>query len=80
MGGLHFCSMRITEEVRKHAAEQGLTDKTARRQGWKRREPSSRRPAKFSEKCDAHFDDSMKLVQVEGYNLRRLAHAMPEAS
>jgi phosphomethylpyrimidine synthase len=29
MCGPHFCSMKITEDVRKYAAEQGLTDAEA---------------------------------------------------
>ena len=29
MCGPHFCSMRITEDVRKYAAEQGLSDEEA---------------------------------------------------
>jgi phosphomethylpyrimidine synthase len=29
MCGPHFCSMRITEDVRKYAAEHGLTDAEA---------------------------------------------------
>jgi phosphomethylpyrimidine synthase len=29
MCGPHFCSMRITEDVRKYAAEHGLTDSEA---------------------------------------------------
>ena len=27
--GPHFCSLKITEEVRKYAAEQGITEKAA---------------------------------------------------
>ena len=33
MCGPHFCSMKITEDVRKYAAEQGLTEEAALRQG-----------------------------------------------
>jgi len=33
MCGPHFCSMKITEDVRKYAAEQGLTDQEAIEQG-----------------------------------------------
>ena len=33
MCGPHFCSMKITEDVRKYAAEQGLAEETALRQG-----------------------------------------------
>jgi phosphomethylpyrimidine synthase len=35
MCGPHFCSMRITEDVRKYAAEHGLTDAEAIEQGLK---------------------------------------------
>jgi phosphomethylpyrimidine synthase len=33
MCGPHFCSMKITEDVRKYAAEQGITDETAIKRG-----------------------------------------------
>ena len=33
MCGPHFCSMKITEDVRKFAAEQGLSDEEALKQG-----------------------------------------------
>src|SRR6266446_4149195 len=33
MCGPHFCSMRITEDVRRYAAEQGLSDEAAVKQG-----------------------------------------------
>ena len=29
MCGPHFCSMKITEDVRKYAAEHGITEETA---------------------------------------------------
>jgi phosphomethylpyrimidine synthase len=35
MCGPHFCSMKITEDVRKYAAEQGLSDSDALEQGLK---------------------------------------------
>ncbi|HSP46319.1 MAG TPA: phosphomethylpyrimidine synthase ThiC [Chthoniobacterales bacterium] len=35
MCGPHFCSMKITEDVRKYAAEQGLTEETAIEEGLK---------------------------------------------
>ncbi|HVV00520.1 MAG TPA: phosphomethylpyrimidine synthase, partial [Verrucomicrobiae bacterium] len=33
MCGPHFCSMKITEDVRKYAAEQGLKEEEALQQG-----------------------------------------------
>jgi phosphomethylpyrimidine synthase len=33
MCGPHFCSMKITEDVRKYAAEQGLKEEEAVRHG-----------------------------------------------
>ena len=33
MCGPHFCSMKITEDVRKNAAEQGLAEEEALKQG-----------------------------------------------
>jgi phosphomethylpyrimidine synthase len=33
MCGPHFCSMKITEDVRKFAAEHGITEKAAIQQG-----------------------------------------------
>jgi phosphomethylpyrimidine synthase len=33
MCGPHFCSMKITEDVRKYAAEQGLSEDEALRRG-----------------------------------------------
>jgi phosphomethylpyrimidine synthase len=35
MCGPHFCSMRITEDVRKYAAEQGITENEALEKGLK---------------------------------------------
>jgi phosphomethylpyrimidine synthase len=37
MCGPHFCSMRITEDVRKYAAEQGITEETAIEEGLKQK-------------------------------------------
>jgi phosphomethylpyrimidine synthase len=37
MCGPHFCSMRITEDVRKYAAERGLTDGEAIEEGLKQK-------------------------------------------
>jgi phosphomethylpyrimidine synthase len=37
MCGPHFCSMRITEDVRKYAAEHGITEETAIEQGLKQK-------------------------------------------
>lgn len=33
MCGPHFCSMKITEDVRRYAAERGLTDEQAIKEG-----------------------------------------------
>jgi phosphomethylpyrimidine synthase len=35
MCGPHFCSMKITEDVRKYAAEQGLAENEALESGMK---------------------------------------------
>ncbi len=35
MCGPHFCSMKITEDVRKYAAEQGIAEEEALRKGMK---------------------------------------------
>jgi phosphomethylpyrimidine synthase len=37
MCGPHFCSMRITEDVRKYAAERGLMDAEAIEEGLKQK-------------------------------------------
>jgi phosphomethylpyrimidine synthase len=37
MCGPHFCSMRITEDVRKYAAEQGITEEAAVEEGLKQK-------------------------------------------
>jgi phosphomethylpyrimidine synthase len=37
MCGPHFCSMKITEDVRKYAAERGLTDAAAIEEGLKQK-------------------------------------------
>jgi phosphomethylpyrimidine synthase len=37
MCGPHFCSMRITEDVRKYAAEQGITEEVAIEEGLKQK-------------------------------------------
>ena len=37
MCGPHFCSMKITEDVRKYAAEQGITEETAIEEGLKQK-------------------------------------------
>jgi hypothetical protein len=36
MCGPHFCSMRITEDVRRYAAEKNLSDEAAIKQGFRR--------------------------------------------
>jgi phosphomethylpyrimidine synthase len=33
MCGPHFCSMKVTEDVRKYALEQGLSEQEAKRKG-----------------------------------------------
>jgi phosphomethylpyrimidine synthase len=35
MCGPHFCSMKITEDVRKYAAEKGLTEEAAMAEGMR---------------------------------------------
>jgi phosphomethylpyrimidine synthase len=35
MCGPHFCSMKITEDVRRYAKEKGLADQTAFKRGMK---------------------------------------------
>ena len=37
MCGPHFCSMKITEDVRKYAAEQGITEEAAIEKGLKQK-------------------------------------------
>jgi phosphomethylpyrimidine synthase len=37
MCGPHFCSMKITEDVRKYAAEQGITEEAAIGKGLKQK-------------------------------------------
>ena len=37
MCGPHFCSMRITEDVRRYAAERGITEESAIEQGLKQK-------------------------------------------
>jgi phosphomethylpyrimidine synthase len=37
MCGPHFCSMRITEDVRKYAAEHGITEDAAIEEGLKQK-------------------------------------------
>jgi phosphomethylpyrimidine synthase len=37
MCGPHFCSMRITEDVRQYAAERGVTDAEAIQKGLKQK-------------------------------------------
>jgi phosphomethylpyrimidine synthase len=37
MCGPHFCSMKITEDVRKYAAEQGITDDDALAKGMQQK-------------------------------------------
>jgi phosphomethylpyrimidine synthase len=37
MCGPHFCSMKITEDVRKYAAEHGITEETAIEDGLKQK-------------------------------------------
>ena len=44
MCGPHFCSMKITEDVRKYAAEQGLAESEALEKGLKEKS------AEFAEK------------------------------
>jgi phosphomethylpyrimidine synthase len=44
MCGPHFCSMKITEDVRKYAGEQGITEEAAIQQGLEQK------AAEFAEK------------------------------
>ncbi len=37
MCGPHFCSMKITEDVRKYAAQQGIAEETAIEEGLKQK-------------------------------------------
>jgi hypothetical protein len=48
MFGPHFCSMKITEDVRKCAAEQGVTEADASAVGWRQKHRSFSRPAPVS--------------------------------
>jgi hypothetical protein len=42
MCGPHFCSMKITEDVRKYAAEQGISEKEALEKGLKEKSAESK--------------------------------------
>ena len=42
MCGPHFCSMKITEDVRKYAAEQGITEAEAVEKGMAEKSPPNR--------------------------------------
>ena len=57
MCGPHFCSMRITEDVRRYAAEQGVSEETALEKGCNRRQRSLPRPAKSIRRRDTHFHE-----------------------
>ena len=37
MCGPHFCSMKITDDVRRYAAEQGMTEDAAVKQGLEKK-------------------------------------------
>jgi hypothetical protein len=45
MCGPHFCLMKITEDVRKYAAEQQLSEDDALRAGMEKNRGNSARPA-----------------------------------
>ena len=42
MCGLHFCFMKITEDVRKYAAEQGIAEEAALESGMQGKSRSGR--------------------------------------
>ena len=46
MCGPHFCSMKITEDVRKYAAEQGIAEEEALKKAWKKNPRSSWKKAR----------------------------------
>ena len=52
MCGPHFCSMRITENVRKYAGEQGITEEGAIDKDYNKRRESLNKPEhKFTRKA-----------------------------
>ena len=53
MCGPHFCSMKITEDVRKYAAEHRMSEDAALKEGLKRKRPSSTKlEPKFTRRRD----------------------------
>jgi hypothetical protein len=44
MCDLHFCRMKITEDLRKHAAEQAMAAGQGIAEEWRGRKPSSPKP------------------------------------
>ena len=48
MCGPHFCSMKITQEVREYAAAQGISESPRSSRGWRSRRSSSSRTARKS--------------------------------
>ena len=54
MCGPHFCSMKITEDVRKYAAEQGIAEEEALKKGMeaKSKEFSSKRARRFTRRLE----------------------------
>ncbi len=72
MCGPHFCSMKITEDVRKYAAEQGIAEEEALEQAWRRSRRSSwRRARRFTRRRDvvwvAHaiLDDILRRYKLQ---------------
>ena len=49
--------MKITEDVRRYAAEQGMAEEEAVKRGLKEKRQSLPKLAKFIRKCDAHFHE-----------------------
>ncbi len=54
MCGPHFCSMKITEDVRKYAAEQGIAEEEALKKGMEEKSKEfTEKGARFTRRCEA---------------------------
>ena len=64
MCGPHFCSMKITEDVRKYAAEQGIAEEEALKKGMRSRRSSWRKARRFTRRRERGEAERQRLEQA----------------
>lgn len=70
MYGPHFCSMKITEDVRKYAAEQEISETDTSKRKWRKNPVSSPMPERrFTRRPDSMYVPHIHFMKITKHTL-----------